>query len=86
MSPYIVADLSAIPAGDNDSDEILAIQGFVTVPTGVNQTFTVQAARTLGTTSLLSYGKVNAMYFPFDWQGDPAGGFAPAAEQVHPRD
>jgi hypothetical protein len=85
LASYVLADLPAIPSGDSDSDVSLSIQGYATVPTGVDQTFTVRAQRTLGTATLLPYGTVNAIYLPFDANGDAAGGVSPAGEG-HPRD
>lgn len=86
VSPYVVADLPAIPAGDNDTDVIVSIQGYAVVPTGIAQTFSVQATRTLGTATLLPYGSLDAQYFPFDSQGNAVGVLAPAGEEDHPRD
>jgi hypothetical protein len=85
LTPYVLVDLPAIPAGDNDTDVSLSIQGYAVVPTGVDQTFTVRAQRTLGTATLLPYGTVNAIYLPFDANGDAAGVSA-AGEEEHPRD
>lgn len=86
VSPYVLADLPAIAAGDNDTDEVAAIQGFAVVPTGVDRTFTVKGIKVLGAANLIAYGKVDAIYLPFNASGNPAGAAAPAAGEAHPRD
>jgi hypothetical protein len=78
LSPYIVADMPAIPAGDNDTDVVTGIQGYAVVPTGVPRTFSVVARRTLGTAALLPYGKLDAIYVPFDGSGGNPAEEAPA--------
>jgi hypothetical protein len=69
VSSFVVVDLPAIPAGDNDTDEIAHIHGFAVVPTGVARTYSVVASRTLGTATLLPYGRVDALYVPFNGTG-----------------
>ncbi len=86
VSPYVLADLPAIAVGDNDTDEVAAIQGFAVVPTGVDRTFSVIGIKTLGTANLVTYGKLDAIYLPFNGAGNPAGAAAPAGEETHPRD
>ena len=80
VSPYILIDLPAIPAGDNDTDEIAVIQGVAVVPTGVARTYSVVASRTLGTATLLPYGQLDAIYVPFSGTGGNPAAPAPAGE------
>ncbi|MDF2735828.1 MAG: hypothetical protein K0S97_2452 [Chloroflexota bacterium] len=78
VSPFVVVDLPAIPAGDNDTDEIVHIQGIAVVPTGVARTYSVIASRTLGTATLVPYGKLDALYVPFNGTGFNPSAVAPA--------
>jgi hypothetical protein len=86
IGSYVLADLPAIPAGDNDTDTMAVVQGMFVVPTGVDQVFSVLAIRTLGTANLLPYGKLTAIYIPFDGAGNPAGAAAGARDEADPRD
>lgn len=68
VSP-VLADLPAVPSGDNDTDMVVAIVGMDTVDTGVAQTYRVEISRTLGTATVFGYGQLTATYFPFDGDG-----------------
>ena len=85
VSPYVVADLPAIAATDNDTDVVTGIQGIAVVPTGVDRTFNLVGTRTVGTAAVLAYGRLDAIYVPFNGVGSPAGA-AVAGEEAHPRD
>jgi hypothetical protein len=75
LSGDAYADLPAIPAGDNDSDEAVSLFAVDVAATGVAETYTVWAQVLMGTADVNVYGTVSATVIPFDGSGNAAEPF-----------